>query len=381
MEAHTGLAEQLALLVDATADYAIFMLDPEGRVATWNTGARRIKGYRADEIIGQHFSRFYTEEDIARDHPANELQIARREGRYEEEGWRLRKDGTRFWASVVITALRDADGDLVGFGKVTRDLTARREAEQELRASADELARSNAELERFASSAAHDLTQPLATIAGLADLVASRYAEGMDEEGRTYLDLIRGGAANLRGMVDGLLNYARAAQQVVRPRPIALGSVMEEVTGSLRAQVAERGATIVYDTGALPVVEADADLLAVVLRNLVSNGLKFNERPAPRVEVTAEPEGEGWRVVVTDDGLGVPEGEHEQIFAMFHRLHSQDRFPGTGLGLALTRRIVERHGGQIGVESTPGGGSRFWFTLPAPGDAASPAGAQGPARS
>ncbi len=381
MEAHTGLAEQLALLVDATADYAIFMLDPEGRVATWNTGARRIKGYRADEIIGHHFSRFYTEEDIARDHPANELQIARREGRYEEEGWRLRKDGTRFWASVVITVLRDADGDLVGFGKVTRDLTARREAEQELRASADELARSNAELERFASSAAHDLTQPLATIAGLADLVASRYAEGMDEEGRTYLDLIRGGAANLRGMVDGLLNYARAAQQVVRPRPIALGSVMEEVTGSLRAQVAERGATIVYDTGALPVVEADADLLAVVLRNLVSNGLKFNERPAPRVEVTAEPEGEGWRVVVTDDGLGVPEGEHEQIFAMFHRLHSQDRFPGTGLGLALTRRIVERHGGQIGVESTPGGGSRFWFTLPAPGDAASPAGAQGPARS
>src|SRR4051812_32263515 len=124
-------ADQLRLLVEAVTDYAIFMLDTGGHIATWNAGAERIKGYTADEIIGQHFSRFYTEPDIARNHPAHELEIAEREGRYEEEGWRVRKDGTRFWANVVITAVRE-DGELIGFGKVTRDLTMRREAELEL---------------------------------------------------------------------------------------------------------------------------------------------------------------------------------------------------------------------------------------------------------
>src|SRR4051794_29040963 len=125
-------ADQLRLLVEAVVDYAIFMLDPDGHVATWNAGAERIKGYTAAEIIGEHFSRFYTEPDRARNHPAHELEIAERDGRYEEEGWRVRKDGGRFWASVVITAVRDEDSRLVGFGKVTRDLTNRRAAEQEL---------------------------------------------------------------------------------------------------------------------------------------------------------------------------------------------------------------------------------------------------------
>src|SRR3954468_23563014 len=126
------VAEQLRLLVDAVSEYAIFLLDRGGHIQTWNTGARRLKGYTPEEIIGRHFSIFYTQEDIARDHPANELEIAAREGRYEEEGWRLRKDGSRFWANVIITALRDEAGALVGYGKVTRDLTARREAEQQL---------------------------------------------------------------------------------------------------------------------------------------------------------------------------------------------------------------------------------------------------------
>src|SRR3954453_5475978 len=128
-------SEQLALLVESVQDYAIFMLDPEGIVVTWNRGAERIKGYRADEIIGRHFSTFYTPEAIARDHPAYELEIAVQVGRFEEEGWRVRKDGSFFWANVVITALRDKSGTLRGFGKVTRDLTNRRESEESLRQS------------------------------------------------------------------------------------------------------------------------------------------------------------------------------------------------------------------------------------------------------
>src|SRR4051812_43744449 len=142
-------AEQLRLLVDAVVDYAIFLLDPGGRILTWNAGAARIKGYTAEEIIGQHFSRFYTAPDIARNHPAHELEIAAREGRYEEEGWRLRKDGSRFWANIVITALRDERGELLGFGKVTRDLTARRLSEEQARGQAAELLELNRDLSQF----------------------------------------------------------------------------------------------------------------------------------------------------------------------------------------------------------------------------------------
>src|SRR3712207_6705458 len=145
----TGRPAQLRLLIDAVTDYAIFMLDVDGTILTWNAGAERIKGYKPHEIVGQHFSRFYTDEDRARDHPAEELEIATREGRYEEEGWRIRKDGSRFWANVVITALREESGELVGFGQVTRDLTARRLAEEQLRASAGERATANAELRQF----------------------------------------------------------------------------------------------------------------------------------------------------------------------------------------------------------------------------------------
>ena len=364
--------EQFRLLVANVRDYAIFMLDPSGRIRTWNEGAAHIKGWSEAEVIGKEFSLFYTQEDLDRRHPQYELEVAAREGRYEEEGWRLRKDGGRFWANVVITPIRDERGVLNGYAKITRDLTRRRQAEEELRATADELARSNTELERFASSAAHDLASPLATIAGLADLLVKRYGTGLDDEGRTYLELIRGGAASLRSMVDGLLSYARAAQRDLHPRPISLASVLEEVVGGLRSQIEESRADVVYEPAALPVVEADADLLAVVMRNLISNGVKFNEHERPRVEVDAAREASGWRISVSDDGIGISNEELGRVFEMFHRLHSQDRFEGTGLGLALSLRIVERHGGEMGVESGVGEGSRFWFTLPARDGAASP---------
>jgi PAS domain S-box-containing protein len=157
-------AERLVLLVEQVRDYAIFMLDTGGHIATWNRGAERIKGYRADEIIGRHFSTFYTPDAVARDHPAYELEVAIKEGRFEEEGWRVRKDGSRFWANVVITTIYDRDGKHIGFGKVTRDLTERRALQQDL-------LRSNADLQRFASLAAHDLAEPLRTIGGFADLL------------------------------------------------------------------------------------------------------------------------------------------------------------------------------------------------------------------
>jgi PAS domain S-box-containing protein len=368
LEAANQRLRQFQLLVASVRDYAIFMLDPGGHILTWNAGAEALKGYTEPEIVGRHFSTFYTDADIARDHPAHELEIAGREGRFEEEGWRVRKDGTTFWANVVITALRNEHGVLVGFAKVTRDLTERRAAAEELRATADELARSNAELEHFASIAAHDLVEPLHTMHGMADLLERRYADRLDADARSFLGVIGDEAVRLRALVDGLLAYARAGKREVNQRPVPLGDVVEEVVEGLRARIKDSDATVRFDRDALPSVCADRPLLGSIVQNLVGNALKFGGQH-PRVEITAQREDGAWRISVTDDGIGIPSAEQERIFDLFHRLHPRDAYAGTGLGLALTQRLVARHGGRIGVRSAPDEGSCFWFTLPAADDA------------
>jgi PAS domain S-box-containing protein len=349
--------EQFRLLVSGVRDYAIFLLDPGGHIRTWNDGAAHLNGYSEPEVIGRHFSIFYTDEDKQRDHPAHELEIAARVGRYEEEGWRVRKDGTRFWAGVLITALRDDHGILAGFGKVTRDLSERRATQLRLE-------QMNLELERFAYAAAHDLSEPLHTIVGLSDVLDRRHGEELGE-GREYLDHIRAGALRLRERVDALLAYARASQQQVEQEPIALGAAVDEVVHGLGARIAEREARVEYDAAALPTVRADARLLEVVLQNLIGNALKFGRPQQPHIAITADPAEAFWRVCVIDDGPGIDPAEHERIFEPFQRGRAATGAPGAGLGLALARRIIERHGGDMGVDAQRGEGSCFWFTLPA----------------
>jgi PAS domain S-box-containing protein len=359
-------SDQFRLLVASVRDYAIFMLDPAGHVRTWNAGAQAIKGYTEAQIVGQHFSVFYTQPDRDRRHPDHELEVASREGRFEEEGWRVRRDGETFWANVVITALRDDDGTLVGFAKVTRDLTERRAAQEALRASAEELARSNAELERFASAAAHDLVEPLATMAGFAELVQRRYADRLDDDGRELLDHITDGAVRMRRIVDGLLRYARASQAPVRLEPVDVARSLATVRRNLHASLEASGGTLDYDEAALPCVLADEDLLVNVLQNLVANAVKFSGDRVPQVAVSAARDGDGrWRITVADNGVGVAGGDRDRIFTMFGRAATGGGEPGVGLGLALCERLVGRLGGEIGVDSVPGEGSRFWFTLAA----------------
>jgi PAS domain S-box-containing protein len=358
--------QQFRMLVASVRDYAIFMLDPGGHVVTWNAGARNIKGYDEAEIVGRHFSVFYTPEDQERRHPAYELEVAAREGRYEEEGWRVRKDGTRLWANVLITALRNDHGVLVGFAKVTRDLSERRVAEARLRETAAELARSNAELEHFATIAAHDLSDPLHTIIGLGELLKKDLTGDLDERSAKMLDEVVAGGTRLRGLVDSLLMYARASQQPVEQQATPVAQALERVLRALRLRIEETGATITYDLEELPVVDADRPALELVLQNLLANALKFvREGQAPRVTLTAERDAEMWRISVADEGTGIGERDRERIFGAFERAHPSDAFQGTGLGLALAQRLVARQGGEMGVESTPGEGSRFWFSLPA----------------
>jgi PAS domain S-box-containing protein len=354
---------QLNRFVSSVRDYAIFMLDPGGHITTWNAGAAHLKGYAAEEIVGRHFSTFYSDEDRARGHPEEELAIASRDGRYEEEGWRFRKDGSRFWASVTITAVRDDQGELVGFAKVTRDLTNRRRAEERIRATQQELERMNDELKRFAAVAAHDLREPLATAAGLAQLVAAREGAALSELGRRQLDLAFQSLAGMQQLIEDLLSYASLDSAGGPLVPVRLGAVLGPVIRGLDAVIAERGARVESDIPDEATVLADTSGVHMLLQNLLSNALKYGGAQDPTVSISARLQDGGWRLTVADNGAGISLEDQERIFAAFERLPQAGSVRGTGLGLAICKRVVDRAGGEMGVDSAPGDGSRFWVWL------------------
>jgi PAS domain S-box-containing protein len=356
--------DQFRRLVANVRDYAIFMLDPGGHIATWNAGATALSGYTEEEIVGRHFSTLYTAEDRARDHPARELEIAAREGRYEEENWRVRKDGTQFWANVVITAVRNDHGVLVSFAKVTRDLTARRAADQALERAHARLRRSNEELDQFAVVAAHDLSAPLNTIAGFAALLGDALPPESPPEVLEYLGHIASSTTRMQALISGLLGYARSGEVAPSPQPVDLHTATERVVEDLAGAIRERGAHVVVSLDAQARVLADRSDVEMVLRNLISNAIKFGRPEAPRVDVSVEPAEDDWRIVVADDGPGIEPADQGRIFDAFTRADPDPSREGTGLGLAICQRIVRRSGGALGVDSTTGHGSRFWFTLP-----------------
>ncbi|WP_293026724.1 PAS domain S-box protein [Natronococcus sp.] len=604
-------------LVDAVDEYAIFMLDPGGRVRSWNRGAKRIKGYDASEIVGEHFSTFYTD-DRADDVPERNLERAKTEGTVENEGWRVRADGSRFWASVTITAIWE-DGELQGYAKVTRDMTERREREQQLqrerdlveriletspvgiavvnpdgstnranermatlldlspeesaaytagqrdmydkdgrllpveqrpasrvfetgepisdreirldradggrtwlsinatpigaeegppeqvvvtateitdlkelaerrkreleerekelaavklatnlletgdrpieelleefvsqlpqsfrypertaarvsfgdreaatettesfertitsrtstangtpvtidvgfagsppegesdpfideerelidtlatlakfhferREYIDELRAETRRLEQFAHAASHDLQEPLRMVSSYLQLIERRYADELDEDGREFLAFALEGAERMRSMTDGLLAYARVKTRGKPLEPVDLEAVFENARSDLEGRIVATGTDVTADP--LPTVEGDENQLRQVFQNLLDNAIEYSD-DTPRIHVSAERRGSEWKISVRDEGIGIPADEREQIFEMFQRLHGRGDHDGTGIGLALCERIVERHGGTIEVDSEPGEGSTFSVTLPAVDD-------------
>ena len=286
--ANSGLAEAIKhggriyqLMVDAVKDYAIFMLDPAGYIASWNQGAQRIKGYNADEIIGRHFSVFYTEDAIEIGHPQHELEIATRDGRFEEEGWRVRKDGSMFWANVVITAVRDETGELIGFAKVTRDLTERRNAEQRALADARRLAEAesaNAAKAEFLTAMSHELRTPLNAIGGYTELLSLGLGGPITSEQVDYLERIRHSQQHLMGIISDLLNFSRieGGHLTYDIAPVSLGQVIDSVVPLVEPQATAKGINITVHTGDEQcVVQADRAKTEQVLLNLLSNAVKF----------------------------------------------------------------------------------------------------------
>jgi PAS domain S-box-containing protein len=354
--------QRLRLLVESVKDYAIIMLDLNGCVTSWNTGAERIKGYREEEILGKHFSCFYPQEDIATGKPGDNLERAAVVGRYEEEGWRVRQDGSRFLADVVITAIKDEAARLIGFSKVTRDITERKEAEEALRERTEELVAMNAELERFAYVSSHDLQEPLRMVASYTKLLAKRYKGKLDADADEYIRYAVEGAERMAQLIRDLLSYSRLGARERKLEIVDCEEVLKRVLTDLKTAIDESAAIVTHDS--LPTVTADPVQVGQVFQNLIGNALKFRGPTVPQVHISPERRNGEWLFSVRDNGIGIEPEYAERIFQAFQRLHSKAEYPGSGIGLAICKKIVEGHGGRMWVESTPGQGCTFFFTLP-----------------
>jgi PAS domain S-box-containing protein len=348
-------------LVEGVQEYAIFMLDPKGNVATWNRGAQRMKGYRAEEIIGKHFSCFYTPEALAERQPERNLRIAVRERQFEGEGWRVRRDGRRFWAGVLITALFDENGELEGFAKVTRDLSEKRKIEA--------LAEADRQKDEFLAVLAHELRNPLAPISNalyLSDqsevVVPTELARAIEAAKRQVRHMAR--------LLDDLLDLTRIGRGILdlNKEKVDVRSIITSCVESVRSLIEERRHELTVKLLPDPVwVEADAVRLEQVVMNLLTNAINYTD-DGGQIRLTLNRQGDEVVIRVIDSGIGIAPAEISHIFTLFVRGQPRHGYPvaGTGIGLALVKRLVEAHGGRVSALSEGlGKGSELIVRLPA----------------
>ena len=352
--------EMIRLVVENIKDYAIILLDPDGNILGWNQGAERIKGYSRNEIIGKHVSVFYMEEENQNNEPRQNLKLARETGRLETQGWRLRKDGSRFYADVILTALYDDAGSFRGFAKVTQDITERRNIQIELENKSDELVRSNTELEQFAYVASHDLQEPLRMVSSYVQLLANRYTDKLDEDANDFIHFAVDGSNRMRTLINNLLDYSRINR--VRPfERIQTNKLLEGILPDFKQTIKENNATVTIQM--LPDINGDPVLITQLFQNLISNAIKFKSEKAPHVIISGKEVKDELVFSVKDNGIGIKKEYSDKIFVIFQRLHNKEQYPGTGIGLSVCKKIVERHKGKIWLESEIGNGSTFNFTI------------------
>jgi PAS domain S-box-containing protein len=369
--------ERYRLLVEQAADYGIFMLDDKGRIVSWNEGAKKIKGYDSSEVIGKYFSLFYPQEDIYNGKPAHELTVARQTGKYEEEGWRLRKDGSRFWANVIITAVYNSNGALVGFSKVTRDLTERKKSEQEAVASAEkyrqvakemevinaELTNTNHELEQFTSIVSHDLQEPLRTVKSFLYLINQKVDKEQVVDIKPYVTKSILAANRMKELIENVLNYSQVSKVQISNVTHSFDQIFDHVLQNLKGTLDEIGATFRFEGCEGKMINGDQVQLIQLFQNLISNGIKFTDGKQPEIKIAYNDDAGYVLFSVSDNGIGMDSDSRLKIFDPFRRLHAARNYPGAGMGLAICKKVVERHQGRIWVESQPGFGSIFYFTL------------------
>ncbi|MEM8772883.1 MAG: PAS domain S-box protein [Pseudomonadota bacterium] len=360
--------ERFRLVVEGVQDYGIFALTPKGEVASWNTGAERIKGWRAEEILGKYFGRFYPEE--TRDYlPEQMLERARQDGTAEDEGWRVRKDGSRFWANVIVTALRNEAGDLRGFAKVTRDITERKQSEQALRIAREEAIAANRAKSAFLSRTSHELRTPMSAIIGFAQMLELDHDQLPDRHNKAVAQILKA-ARHLLSLINDLLDISsiEAGGEEIKIETADLNDILTEAYGLSAPMVKAAGLQFELEqTDKSLNVTCDRRRAVQIVLNLVTNAAKYN-RDGQFVRLSARIEGAHAIVEVADDGPGIAPADAPRLFTPFDRLgkERQKGVEGSGLGLALSKRLVESMKGEIGHEANKQAshGSIFWFSLP-----------------
>lgn len=369
----TASEERFRLVLDGVKDFAVYMLDPQGRILSCNAGAVRLQGYSATEVMGLHYSLFYSAEAQTLGLPLRQLQAASANGRFEGECEHVRKDGSTFWANVVITPLLDDTGKLYGYSKVARDITALRQAQEAVRALnqtleqrvADrtrELQIVNEDLEAFTYSVSHDLRAPLRHMAGFAKMLSEDYGSALDQDGQHCLQRIQEGSRHMGILVDDLLNLARIGRHELHKQVASLGMLVSEVITDLTQDIGTR--QVEWIVGELPCAEMDPALMKVVFQNLLSNALKYSRPRAHTIIAVGHGQSEGHSVIfIRDNGVGFDMKYADKLFGVFQRLHRSEDFDGTGVGLAIVQRILQKHGGRIWARAAVDKGATFCFTL------------------
>lgn len=350
----------LAAVVDSSDD-AIIGSSLTGVIRTWNGGAERLYGYRADEAIGQPL-RILTPPDLYNELEGIVATLIAGHSVRNVQTVRITKSGELVDVSVSASPIRSATGMIVGLSAIARDIREQRQMLRTLESQRAELQRSNDELMQFAYVASHDLQEPLRMVSSYTELLASRYKDELDERAGKYIAYISEGATRMQRLIRELLNYARVGSRAKPMATVNLDEVLRSVLIDLKTRIEAANAEIVVSS--LPTVRGDDIQLGQVLQNLISNAIKFRADRRPHVTVSAARDGDMWRVSVVDNGIGMDMKFHDRVFEIFRRLNERDAYEGTGVGLAIVKRIVERHGGRVWFESTPGNGTRFHFTVP-----------------
>jgi PAS domain S-box-containing protein len=363
-------------MIEEFQDYAIVLLDREGNVIHWNKGGELIKGYTEKDVLGKHFRMFYPEEDRNSKLPEQQLERAANHGKAVYEGWRLRKDKTPFWGSIVLTALHDEKGNVIAFSKVTRDLTERKNAEDVLRAKNTELEALNQELASFAYVASHDLQEPLRKIQTFLSRIEEMEKDKLSERSADFFKRIQSASARMQTLIEDLLSYSRATTDKRQAERVDLSELVWSVTKEMAESISEKKATI--QVNALPVVNGIPFQLNQLFTNLFSNALKFSKKDVPPViVVSATPvsskdggsigliAGKSYEhITVKDNGIGFESVYNKKVFEIFQRLHGRAEYSGTGIGLAICKKIVDNHNGVILAEGEKDVGATFHIYLP-----------------
>lgn len=368
------------LLVEGATDHAIFMLGPAGEILSWNQGAQRVYGYTQEEILGKHIS-ILDPDDPGRPPGTleTEMEVAREQGAFKSERWQLRKDGSRIWVDSVISPIKENNGQIEGYAKVTRDLTQLRLWEERVQSLNEDLERRVAErtteimvanqgLEMFSYSVSHDLRAPLRAISGFAEILSRRHRDNLNEQARHYLSNIIEAASQMNRLIDDLLALARVGRQAIRHEPVDPDRILESLLRETSPLAKDYGVKMNFQNElGTSILYSDPALLKQILLNLLTNAITYRRPDAeggPQVWICLHPEGEDFLIEVTDNGIGIPEEYREKIFKPFQRLHSHDDYPGTGIGLAIVKKAVDLLSAKVWIVSTKGQGSSFCVHLP-----------------